>query len=60
LGPVKRPVYVFIDEVQRLPNPGLFLKGVHDLGLPIKLFVSGSSALEIRSKIRETLTGRKR
>jgi len=60
IGPVKRPVYVFIDEVQRLPNPGLFLKGVHDLGLPIKLFVSGSSALEIRSKIRETLTGRKR
>ena len=53
-------VYVFIDEVQRLTNPGLFLKGVHDLGLPIKLFVSGSSSLGIRSKVRETLSGRKR
>jgi predicted AAA+ superfamily ATPase len=53
-------VYVFIDEVQRLANPGKFLKGVYDLAKNIKLFVSGSSSLEIRSKIKEFLTGRKR
>lgn len=60
IGMPSRPVYVFIDEIQRLPSPGLFLKGIHDLGLPIRLAVSGSSSLEIRSKIRETLSGRKR
>jgi predicted AAA+ superfamily ATPase len=50
---------VVIDEVQRLDNPGLFLKSVHDLGLPIKLFATGSSSLEIRSQIRESLAGRR-
>ena len=56
----KERVFVFIDEVQRLENPGLFLKAVHDLGLPVKLFVSGSSSLEMRSRVRESLSGRKR
>lgn len=55
----KRKTYVFIDEVQRLKEPGLFLKGIYDLHLPVKLIVSGSSALEIKSKIHEALTGRK-
>lgn len=52
--------YVFLDEVQRLRDPGLFLKGLHDLGGGIKLFASGSSSLEIRAQTREYLTGRKR
>jgi predicted AAA+ superfamily ATPase len=51
--------YIIIDEVQRLKEPGLFLKGLYDLHLPLKLIVSGSSALEIKSKIHEALTGRK-
>ena len=55
----KKKTYVFIDEVQRLEEPGLFLKGLYDLHLPLKLVVSGSSALEIKSKIHEALTGRK-
>lgn len=55
----KGKTYVFIDEVQRLKEPGLFLKGIYDLHLPAKLIVSGSSALEIKSKIHEALTGRK-
>lgn len=53
-------LYVFIDEIQRLESPGQFLKGVYDLGLPIKLIVTGSSSLEIKSKVFESLTGRKR
>ncbi len=53
-------LFLFLDEIQRLKNPGLFLKGVFDLGKNIKIFVSGSSSLEIRSKITEFLTGRKR
>ena len=56
----QRFLYVFIDEIQRLQDPGKFLKGVYDLKLPIKIIVSGSSSLEIRSKVSESLTGRKR
>lgn len=53
-------LFVFIDEVQRLENPGKFLKGIYDLNLPIKFIVSGSSSLELKSKIFESLAGRKR
>lgn len=53
-------LFVFIDEIQRLENPGKFLKGIYDLNLPIKLIITGSSSLEIKSKIFESLTGRKR
>lgn len=49
---------IFIDEVQRLENPGILLKTLVDLKLPIKLIVSGSSQLEIKSKVQEYLTGR--
>ncbi len=51
---------VFIDEVQRLVNAGLFLKGVYDRQLPWKMVVSGSGSLELKEKIHESLTGRKR
>lgn len=49
---------IFLDEVQRLQNPGLFLKELHDLKLNIKIFYSGSSQLEIRSQIKEYGVGR--
>lgn len=49
---------LFFDEVQRLENPGLLVKAIHDLGLAIKIIISGSSQLEIKSKIQEHLTGR--
>lgn len=50
---------VIIDEIQRLPSPGLFLKSVYDLHLPVKLIVTGSSSLEIQSHIKESLAGRR-
>ena len=50
---------IFIDEVQRQENAGLFLKYLYDLNLPVKLVVSGSGALELKSKVSEALTGRK-
>lgn len=56
----KKRAFVIIDEVQRLENPGLYLKGIYDLDLPYKLIVSGSSSLEIKAKIIEPLTGRKK
>lgn len=49
---------LFIDEVQRLENAGLLLKAIADLQLPIKIMASGSSQLEIKSKVQEFLTGR--
>ncbi len=58
MTPATRPI-IIIDEVQRLANPGLFLKELFDLKLNYKIIASGSSSLEIRSKIKEALTGRK-
>jgi predicted AAA+ superfamily ATPase len=52
--------YVFIDEIQRKEDAGLFLKGLFDLKLPYKFIVSGSGSLELKQKIHESLVGRKR
>ncbi len=49
---------LFIDEVQRLETPGLLLKIIADLKLSIKMLATGSSQLEIKSKVQEHLTGR--
>ena len=52
--------YVFIDEIQRKQDAGLFLKGLFDLNLPYKFIISGSGSLELKEKIHESLVGRKR
>ncbi len=52
--------FVFIDEIQRRENAGLFLKGLYDRRLPYKFIVSGSGSLELKEKIHESLVGRKR
>jgi hypothetical protein len=52
--------YVFIDEIQRKADAGLFLKGLFDLKLPYKFIISGSGSLELKQKIDESLVGRKR
>lgn len=54
---LKNPI-IFLDEVQRCQNPGLLLKGIIDLNFSIKMIASGSSQLEIKSKVQEYLTGR--
>ena len=54
------PGTVFIDEMQRKENAGLFLKGIYDIGLPYKFVVSGSGSVELKEKIHESLAGRKR
>jgi uncharacterized protein len=50
---------LFIDEVQRLNEAGLVLKLIVDQFKEVQVIASGSSALEIKSKINEPLTGRK-
>lgn len=52
-------VYVFIDEIQRKENAGLFLKGIYDMQLPYKFIVSGSGSLDLKAKIKESMAGRK-
>ena len=52
--------YVFIDEIQRKEDAGIFLKGIYDLNLPYKFIVSGSGSMELKEKIHESLAGRKR
>jgi uncharacterized protein len=51
---------IFIDEIQRKENSGLFLKGLYDRGDDNKFIVSGSGSMELKEKIHESLTGRKR
>ncbi len=52
--------FIFIDEIQRKENAGLFLKGIYDIGLPYKFIISGSGSLDLKEKIHESLVGRKR
>src|SRR4030065_534212 len=40
--------------------PGLFLKGMQDLGLPYKFIASGSGSVDLKAKIKESMLGRKR
>ena len=51
--------YVFIDEIQRKENAGVFLKGLYDMNLPYKFIVSGSGSVELKEHIHESLAGRK-
>lgn len=52
--------FVFIDEIQRKENVGIFLKGIYDKDYPYKFIVSGSGSIEFKEKIQESLVGRKR
>lgn len=54
------PGYVFLDEIQRKENAGIFLKGLFDMKLPWKFVISGSGSIELKEKIYESLSGRKR
>ncbi|MCG2692536.1 ATP-binding protein, partial [Candidatus Parcubacteria bacterium] len=56
----KNKSYVFIDEIQRKKDAGIFLKGIYDLNLPYKFIISGSGSVELKEKVHESLTGRKR
>lgn len=55
----KEKAFVFIDEIQRKENAGLFLKGIFDMSTPYKFIISGSGSLELKAKIPESMAGRK-
>ena len=53
--------YIFIDEIQYLKNPSIFLKYLFDeYHGKIKLIVSGSSAFYLDKKFKDSLAGRKK
>lgn len=54
-----RSSLVFIDEFQYCPNISSILKALYDLRPETKVYASGSSSLEIRSQLRESMAGRK-
>lgn len=49
---------IFIDEVQRLDNPGLTLKILVDLYPRLLILATGSSSFDLRNRMSEALTGR--
>jgi predicted AAA+ superfamily ATPase len=55
-----KKLYLFVDEAQRIENAGVFFKGLYDKKLPVKFILTGSSSFELKTKISEPLTGRKR
>ena len=55
-GPGKK--YIFIDEIQYLDKPANFLKILVDHFPDLKIFATGSSSLDIKRKIQDSLVGR--
>ena len=49
---------IFVDEAQRIPEIGLILKIILDTMPKIKVIATGSSSLNLASRISEPLTGR--
>ena len=58
LQPRKELLYIFIDEVQKLPGFVECIKTLYDLNLPVKWVITGSSSLELKVQIKESLAGR--
>lgn len=50
---------IFIDEAQRIQNIGLGVKIIYDQLPHVKVILSGSSAIDLNSEVKEPLTGRK-
>ncbi len=49
---------LFIDEAQRLTNPGLTVKIIHENFPHIRILATGSSSLDLQNKMSDAMTGR--
>lgn len=49
---------LLIDEAQRLDNPGLTLKIIHDNFPQVKVLATGSSSFDLKNRLSDPLTGR--
>jgi len=54
----KEKIYVFLDEIQKLPDFQNKIKVYYDLYPNLKFFISGSTSLFIKRKVQESLAGR--
>ncbi len=54
----KKKLYLFFDEIQRVKNAGEKLKIIYDEFTDVKMFISGSSSLEIKTNVLPFLVGR--
>lgn len=54
----KTGLFIFIDEVQKLPGFVEYIKALYDLRLPVKWILTGSSSLTLKAQIKESLAGR--
>jgi len=54
------PAVLVIDEAQRLTETSRIIKGWHDMRLPAKFLLLGSSSLDLLDQAAESLTGRNR
>ena len=52
------PEVLVVDEAQRLPEAARIVKGWHDVRLPVKMLLLGSSSLNLLDQLAESLTGR--
>lgn len=53
-----KKLYLFFDEIQRVKNAGEKLKIIYDEFPEVKVFISGSSSLEIKTNVLPYLVGR--
>jgi hypothetical protein len=51
-------VPLFFEEIQRIPEAGLFLKGLVDRKPGMSIFATGSSSFDLEAETRESLAGR--
>lgn len=49
---------LLVDEAQRLDNPGLTLKIIHDNFPKVQVLATGSSSFDLKNKLSDPLTGR--
>jgi predicted AAA+ superfamily ATPase len=52
------PRALFFEEIQRLPEAGLFLKGIVDRHTGLRIYATGSSSFDLEAATRESLAGR--
>jgi len=54
----QKKIYLIIDEIQYVDDPASLIKIFHDHYPNVKLLLSGSSTFEMKTKFKESLTGR--
>ena len=57
---IEKEIVIFVDEFQYCSNSERIFKNIYDEYENIKIIASGSSSMDIKNKIQESLSGRKK